>query len=439
MTDTKGDSVAALLRDLASFLSAHAFLYDFSNVRVLAEGRLGRLPDEWRTTLEDDQLRTAWTRKPERVPDVLRLFLQKRTDLLRRAEHFVQVADANADSTVLAGVSLNTKATPKKVAEVSAFSSLVARMCRSQGVTCLIDAGCGLALLGRALTSLHGVRVIGVESNSATCGGARTRMEKSGGVGRHEILCGRLGHAFPPPELKAEAVVGLHCCGDLTSDALDLFALRTSMDFAAVIPCCYHRSERREPRSRAGRLALASHDSAAIFSLPSLRLAAQEPLQRRLAADDEEFREEALAFGRRAVFEAWMRQEGLPEACRARRRPVRRPGLLSSTDYYRKALTGYGVCGEDDVEALLPSLLQFEEEECGLGVFTVLANLNLMQLSLQSSLEFFHLLDQASFMREKGFEVEVAQIFDLALSPRNKVIACVRPRWSSPRRTVTRL
>ncbi len=440
----------ALLSDLHDFLLEHLSLFDFSNVRVLADGRLDRLSEEWRSALNSESSSSS---SPRRILDAFADrgeegegvvlpadFVSRRRHLLQRVRRLVRTASLGSSTEE----TRKRWMTPKKGLEVEAVSRLVAEQCGRLGLGSVMDVGCGMLHLGRALGSADPpLRVVAVEADAGLCSRASRlllRDGKGGGGGlaaANNVTLVRSRVSAEGEELPSEVsealqsegeacLVGLHCCGDLSASLLRIFAGNPRLRAAVLLPCCYHKTTlscNRLMSSYEGSTTLRGD----LLCLPALRLACQEPLERWVAMTEGELTERARWQGYRAILEDFCAKRSLAISKR-RRRGARKAAIQHEQDYVESVVEGYhfrrsdGGQEEIDLVWLRTELRDaFRDAE---SVLPSLLNLNIVQLSLQSLLEYFILLDRCLFVLERGFEVEIIELFDPLLSPRNKCILC---------------
>ncbi|XP_014667519.1 PREDICTED: uncharacterized protein LOC106809081 isoform X2 [Priapulus caudatus] len=160
--------------------------------------------------------------------------------------------------------------TPKKVHEVEWMSSLVADVCLKTQCDVVVDIGAGLGYLSRVLSSIHGLRVICIESDGSRTLGAERRANRHSPTSKPQcitqqltsddiggtvkrlrtVLQGALGcdrysrnDARPSGDGHSGAVcmIGLHCCGDLTPTMLKVYAEMPEIRALVCVSCCYHK------------------------------------------------------------------------------------------------------------------------------------------------------------------------------------------------------
>ncbi len=429
-------SPADLLSDLANFVLEVKFLYDFSNVRVMAEQRLDKMPKEWRELLHSRRPREILEALEGKQPmDGPGDFFARRNALLDRIAHLLVPPPASPAEALprrtWKGMS------PKKVQEVEALASLVHRVCSDSGTSAVVDAGCGLAHLERALDP--SLRVLAVEANAGHCSGAARRLAGSGVCQtkvfhdvfdvEEEALPLKVSESLGPEKV---VLVGLHCCGDLAPTLLRVLAKDSRLAAAVLVPCCYHRTKSQSNivMSDKGREVMCN-DGEVPFSYPALRLACQEPLETWMDMSDEELHERARFQGFRAVLEDFCQSRELTLTKR-KRRCVRKSGVQSPEVYAEEVLEAYEFrteeggdqsCEDCDFKRKLSNALQSQVDR---GFLEVLLNLTILQLSLQRLLEYVIILDRCLFASENKLSVQLFELFEAKVSPRNKVVVCSR-------------
>lgn len=160
------------------------------------------------------------------------------------------------------------------------------------------------------LHHLHGYRVLGLEADAQKVKGALERQDKYYPESKNHVKYARckvtkdsikdvkklLQDTFDKGEINRVCIIGLHACGDLTIDAVNLFMEVSSAQSLILLPCCYHKiaisteqsSTDREyfynfPLSKSLKEALHKSlidDIGVVLRRPFLRLACQDTKER---------------------------------------------------------------------------------------------------------------------------------------------------------------
>ncbi len=427
-----------LLRDslleLADFAQGHASLFAFSNVRSLADGRLDKLSQEWRGLLHSLQpgqvIQYVKDEAGGREGDVLRKFLRQKRRVLDKAKTLLSRIEDRSPTEAITKVK---GLTPKKAMEVQTLSNLIRRLSEKQGLTRVVDVGCGLGHLSLALASLS-IKVVAVEADAELCSSSKIKMDQDKDHDRVMLVRNKVAvDAVRLPDEVIEALdegekvilVGLHACGDLGPTLLRVAEGDDRVAAVVLVSCCYHKMTMLPDNANMSGERL--HQG--LSSPPCLRLACQESLDRWMSESmsEEELIQRARCIGYRAALEQFCHSKRL-RLKKKRRRGVRKNRTESASEYVDQVVVGYTFLGLDgeqvDGEGVREELLR-TLRECS-GQCVPLLNLYIVQLAMQEVLEYLILLDRCLFMLNSGWQVSLAELFDPCLSPRNKVILCLR-------------
>ncbi|XP_014667521.1 PREDICTED: uncharacterized protein LOC106809081 isoform X4 [Priapulus caudatus] len=227
-----------------------------------------RIPTEWygclKTLSVDDLNELPYGHQMDYWPEDLKKFITKSQELslCRDQVDWLQKTDLGTEE--------KRGMTPKKVHEVEWMSSLVADVCLKTQCDVVVDIGAGLGYLSRVLSSIHGLRVICIESDGSRTLGAERRANRHSPTSKPQcitqqltsddiggtvkrlrtVLQGALGcdrysrnDARPSGDGHSGAVcmIGLHCCGDLTPTMLKVYAEMPEIRALVCVSCCYHK------------------------------------------------------------------------------------------------------------------------------------------------------------------------------------------------------
>ena len=147
----------------------------------------------------------------------------------------------------------------KKVHEVSRMANLVADVAAKVGTRKVIDIGAGKGYLSTFLAAEYGLEVTAIDCVKKNLDQlekrarlmskyygyrvAQEEQKKTANKYEIEIKCipGTVRPGWLPDELDGEYVlVGLHCCGDLSSVLAELAINNAHIVGLVLVPCCYH-------------------------------------------------------------------------------------------------------------------------------------------------------------------------------------------------------
>jgi hypothetical protein len=334
----------------------------------------------------------------------------------------------------------------KKVHEVELFAQLVARIADKTDCSTIVDAGSGLGRLGRQL-SKYGLKVIGVERDPAVVERAERKqllVEKRRGIADSEPQSTvSLGNLTTEGLLSLAAnnssiLVGLHACGELSSDLFRTFASPNSPYSALVVAGCCYQHAHTFPLSSRVKTAIASTGIDPDTFLPkrARETAAQSASAGYLSAQAKSarktIREKALA---RALLEQiHYKVHGSGLECKACAEaglvfdvesglPGKHPFDTQQTfsQYVESALGSDVVRLGKDLDLLFAGTLEKES--------TLFATFTAMRHALGAVAESLIVLDRAVFVVESVGDLEelrVFSLFDPAVSPRNLVVWATR-------------
>ncbi len=269
----------------------------------------------------------------------------------------------------------------------------------------LVDVGSGHGHLAREAVAALQIEVVGVERDPSKT--ARSR-ELAGPVATFVT-----GDAERSLELSADdLVVGLHACGQLT----DLLIERGRRAGAAVfsVPCCYQkgRDTARESLSELARR------RGFRLAQPSLGLAnltvgfegIEAPISASLTARETRHALRLLLRARGVDTRVGEESRGI------NRRQMRRGLAAVATP----ALEQRGL-----PPALAREVEHFQAE--GRREYAIMRRLALPRVGLSRLLETSIVLDHATALEDRGYEVRVFALFDRSVSPRNLGIRAAAP------------
>ena len=417
---------------VVKFLVKYSWIFDFKVINFFSEDRiLNQIPRVWKEFLSELS-----------VEDFNEVFLHrgrlKSRGLPGEVEQFISeyyTVPAGYPVYPVSGERLPVAERRgvgcKKEHEVVQMAAFLTSLAPPPSLA--VDAGAGLGYLGEQLRRA-GLQVLGLEGSPAHSARAEHRRQQM------------LAPTFPTVRLKLDTsrccldrleelvpsgacLVGLHCCGDLTPDLLDIFLQCPQFQRLAVVSCCYHRmSPDRFPRSQALSRAIAASSNPAVFGPFLLRLGAQEPLERWARQDGAEHINHARSVGHRAVLEVAAAQQGIKLIKRRRRAGVAGRARKTGEEPLLEA--------EQLVETLQDRFQLPPGSEAGLEAavrkelaaraaqFPLLELLTGLQCLLQPVIERLITEDRLAVLRESPITAPPAvfQIFSDSISPRNKLL-----------------
>ena len=223
-------------------------------------------------------------------------------------------------------------------------------------------------------------------------------------------LCNVMSAASATPLQRADAVLALHACGDLHTHLVRQISVQQAQALA-LAPCCYNRTQAEfyQPLSTCGqasKLQLNRDD----LGLPLTATVTATTRERRL-------RDQSMAW--RLAFDLLQRElRGIDDYL---------PTPSLSTTWFNKpfaqwckdlaALKKLAAVPEPNWQAL---------EAQGWQRLAQVRNLELVRGLFRRPLELWLLLDQALFLQEQGFSVELGEFCAAELTPRNLLLLAQR-------------
>lgn len=270
----------------------------------------------------------------------------------------------------------------------------------------VVDWCCGKGHLGRYLADNHKVAVTGVEWDEALVAeGNKLSVGLSSGSMRLEcwdVLSSQFDQAGP----LVGHVVALHACGDLHRRLLQR-AADEPLQGLSLAPCCYQKTHADQYQF----LSVAGQKALLCLQRQDLHTIVQEAV-----TAPESVREKRIALQRwRLGFDLIQRElRGIDSY-------LNTPSLPQSA--LKLGFEGFCRLLAERKGIQLPQCLEWDFYEAeGRRIFAQARRRDLLRLAYRRPLELVLLLDQAAFLQEKQYRVELIQFCPHALSPRNLLI-----------------
>ena len=432
--DRRLEDISATLDCAETFLASYSFVYDFNNVKILSESRIRDFPEPWLahvTNIRAEDAAFAAVKasiaNPDKLHDnfpALEEFLQFCRERKELAGLFQELLNNDTSSEPCGGegpplplpYSLERGMTQKKAHEVVRMARFVGNACKEDGVTHVIDVGSGVGNLGRVLSEVYGLRVSCLEGDAQIARAAERRRRHGGNVAYFNLRVGRDSAGELEDVAKSGgdggrvALVGLHCCGDLSSDMMNLFLAVPCISLLALVPCCFHKA------------------SPSNASMRSVSRVAKSPFMRRLAVQDSyskwegqteaEHERHMRVFGYRAILEDFVRRNGISVEKR-RRRGRRTDSTATFKSWFAE---NFVITGDYDEE----ELVNFVEEN--MENLPVLEFVTGLQQSLQDLVLSHLVMDRVEFLLRHSSvkDARAYELFDADISSVNKLLFCTK-------------
>lgn len=281
----------------------------------------------------------------------------------------------------------------------------------------IVDVGAGSGHFTRIAAELFERETLGIERNPARVASAAARAAEApqpAAAIAHFITLDacREPLAFEPGDL----AVGLHACGEL-GDRLVLAAAAARCDLA-LISCCLQKiaAPLRAPLSRAAAPLSIRKATLGLTNLTAQPQGVEASIDATMAA-------------RRARYAllSLLRDRGVPISTGEEMRGInRRRAHAGLRVIAERALALRGLAPPTDAE------IRRHEEE-GLRRFAVVRRLSLPRSMLARLVEVAVALDRAAALEEAGQFVQVATLFERAITPRNIAVFASRAPERLPR------
>ena len=318
-----------------------------------------------------------------------------------------------------------TRMVTKKLAEVRAGARYISHVCKTHGITRVVDIGSGQGYLSLTLAATCGLRVLAIDGSSKQIEGSRTAALQAGLTEGDQIThLTRFVASTDDIGAKIETwaagekclLTGLHACGSLSEHMIRLSTTVPCISRLAVVGCCYNHIS---PISSSNPLGF---PISSFMRLNKLNLSSSALISGCQAPTNWTHNPNSL-FARkhwyRAVLEKLLYDKKLVNQ---EQRPVwgiRNCDLQSFRAYVARALQSLKLeIGKDVTEE---EIAEYEERYQSRTAETAI--LWTLSVLLCRVVESAITLDRAFFLQEAGLQdVDILPIFDYKESPRNLMI-----------------
>ncbi|HXK20122.1 MAG TPA: methyltransferase [Polyangiaceae bacterium] len=283
----------------------------------------------------------------------------------------------------------------RKRAQLSGLLSAVANM--AEAAERIVDVGAGSGHFTRLSAELFEREAVGLEHNPARVASARKRSDDDART-TFVTVDARDSLRLTTRDL----AIGLHACGEL-GDRLVEASGAAGCDLA-LVSCCLQKISalERSPLSAAARTLPLRREHLGLTNLTAQPQGVESSIDVTIAA-----RQTRYALGQ------LLRARGV----------ALEPGAEMSGINRRRANAGLGVVAELALalrNLAPPSAAEITHfEAAAVQAYGVIRRLSLPRSMLARLIEVLVSLDRAAHLEERGLEVEVATLFERAVSPRN--------------------
>ncbi|XP_019855594.1 PREDICTED: protein RRNAD1-like isoform X2 [Amphimedon queenslandica] len=317
----------------------------------------------------------------------------------------------------------------KKQHEVSCLASVVEEICKECNCTSLLDIGSGLGYLGDILMKQCGMKVVGVERVTERVQSAFVRRdvpsvtidinESQKCVDEINEICTSLGSNV--------CITGLHCCGDLSPTILHMFyKLIDTVSLLILIPCCYHKRASFNPISETINDIL-RNEGIQFLSIYGFRLASENSFENWLSQSPSDHQQHCNHVCYRSIAEIIINKYVFLSSASSplcnRLRKARYDNFDNfSEDFIRM------------IKELIPDFKDHATIEGALSeaylrfspFFSLIEPFTGLQMCIRRSIELLILIDYSLYLKERGLNCQLFNIFDEKISPHNIAIIVKR-------------
>jgi hypothetical protein len=319
----------------------------------------------------------------------------------------------------------------KKLAEVRAGARYINHICKTHGITRVVDIGSGQGYLSLTLAAACGLRVLAIDGSSKQIEGSRAAAQQAG-LNEGDQVTHLTRFVTSSDEIGAEIetwaagenclLTGLHACGSLSEHMLRLSTTVPSISHLAVVGCCYNHIS---PLSTSNPLGF---PISSFMRLNKLNLSTSALISGCQAPTNWTHNPDSL-FGRkhwyRAVLEKLLYDKKLVNQ---EHRPVwgiRNGDMRTFPAYAARALQSLKL--EIGKDVTVEEIQEYEERYQDRSAETAI--LWTLSVLLCRIVESAIVLDRVFFLQEAGLQgVDVLLIFDYKESPRNLMIVASKKR-----------
>jgi SAM-dependent methyltransferase len=284
----------------------------------------------------------------------------------------------------------------RKRAQLSGLLSAVASM--AEGANRIVDVGAGSGHFTRLSAELFQREALGLERNPARVESAQKRAQAAAVTASFITVDARDALTFAEQDL----AIGLHACGEL-GDKLVEAAARARCDLA-LVSCCLQKisSPSRKPLSGVAETPALRREHLGLTNLTAQPQGVEASIDVTIGA-----RQTRYALGQ------LLRARGV----------ALEPGAEMSGINRRRANAGLAVVAELALSQRglpPPSAAELDHHlDLAAQHYAVIRRLSLPRSMLARLIEVLVSLDRAAHLEEQGLDVQVATLFERAVSPRN--------------------
>nr|XP_042897572.1 protein RRNAD1 isoform X4 [Parasteatoda tepidariorum] len=397
-----GNNICDYLESVTNLLAEFSWVYNFRNIDIFIYDVLEKIPADWVEELvaisqeELWQLPFGYTK--EKWPTSLKNFVTK----CKKLASYRFATKKFQDTVPKDNSNLLEKLSDKKQYEVQIMSYLIKQVCQVLKCNTVIDVGSGLGYLDEALHDNFGLCCIGLDAVPKYTLAAKERLKSES-------------------RAASAVIVGLHSCGNLSQDMMELFCELEDINAFICIGCCYNKIKLTNfPMSTVVKHSVSSTQKVYPEWYPSisgLRLAAHGTRSHSCSFPVSEEREKNLFY--RALLQCYIKKEQI--VWKKPKRHVRTTDLADFDTYCSKMFEDHILSGDEKILRELKKLYQEKSQ-----IFHRIRILLVLQMMLQPLWEAFVILDRVMYFKERNIFVEVLEMWDDSVSPRNLALCAYK-------------
>ncbi|XP_042897571.1 methyltransferase-like protein 25B isoform X3 [Parasteatoda tepidariorum] len=418
-----GNNICDYLESVTNLLAEFSWVYNFRNIDIFIYDVLEKIPAD------------------EKWPTSLKNFVTK----CKKLASYRFATKKFQDTVPKDNSNLLEKLSDKKQYEVQIMSYLIKQVCQVLKCNTVIDVGSGLGYLDEALHDNFGLCCIGLDAVPKYTLAAKERLKSD--TCKHSVLhktfevkntdeCllhfkavlneAKELHCCCIPGISesraaSAVIVGLHSCGNLSQDMMELFCELEDINAFICIGCCYNKIKLTNfPMSTVVKHSVSSTQKVYPEWYPSisgLRLAAHGTRSHSCSFPVSEEREKNLFY--RALLQCYIKKEQI--VWKKPKRHVRTTDLADFDTYCSKMFEDHILSGDEKILRELKKLYQEKSQ-----IFHRIRILLVLQMMLQPLWEAFVILDRVMYFKERNIFVEVLEMWDDSVSPRNLALCAYK-------------
>lgn len=322
---------------------------------------------------------------------------------------------------------LASRMVTKKLAEVKAGARYINHICKTYGITRVVDIGSGQGYLSLTLAAVCNLKVLAIDGSASQIQGSKQAAQQAGLVEGEDIThlvryitgsSDELGEEISTWAKGEKCLLtGLHACGSLSEHMLRLSTAVSCVTYTAVVGCCFnHITPLSSARPQGFPISKYMRENGLKLSASALVTGCQAPTNWTHTPNS--------TFGRkfwyRAVLEKLLWDKGLlPQGSQRPVWGIRTGDLVSFAAYTHRAMSSLKLTlGVDITEQEIEDYEEkFQDRK---GEIAILQTLSVL---LCRVVESIIALDRVFYLQEAGMkEVGWEMVFEYESSPRNIMV-----------------